>query len=196
MDRAQTFLQFERGERLYPPRLSLQMVLIINAIIFVRSLEARWPRRRHHRRHDAVPHLNLASLLQRQVINLLLTLDFVRYSNMLRDIHNVSDKDLEVLRMFTLLVHELEAAVGRLAADPMHALFLYYYRSIDRAIVASRAVLRMLTVMEKGLLARMAQVEGLEGNDGQPAASFVQSKDAVSSVFRICLLSTSVIGIF
>ena len=178
--RAHAFLQPSTGKTVHKPPMTLSMVLIINAIVFIRALESKWPDTHNH---DAVPHLDLASRFQRDTINLLVSLDFRQYVRMLNNVYDVTDEDLEVLRMFYILLDELEIAVGRRGAHPFNVFAMYYHKGIDRAIEASTTVVKLLGDTEARLTAQLLQLEA----QGETQAVVHYGEDSVSGALFVAL---------
>lgn len=136
IQRARDFLQ----RPAHSPRMDLTTVTLANAIIFVRALDAHWPQ---SQTQADIPDLERAANFQQNTINLLRSLDFSYFVRMKGELYSLSDTELEVLRLFYVLVGELEVSVGVPGRHPMHVLSMYFHMAFDRAEDASEAVVRL-----------------------------------------------------
>lgn len=135
--RAQAFVQPETESTHRTPPMPPPMVLLINALIFVRHLESTWPRPgdRHLFRY-------LARIIKRQsqLLNFLVSLPFRRYCDQLARLDQLSDRQMEELRWFCLLLHELEGARGKKSPDGEHTRAEYAERAAARAMRLSEGM--------------------------------------------------------
>ena len=129
--RAQAFIQPDNENTNRAPPMTLAMVLIINAIIFVRLLETMWPRSgRHYSTLDSLVRINQ---FQTRLIKLLDFIPFKEYQRQLHHPDQLSDKQMEEIRWFCLLIHEMQSVTGKTCACGAEALGGYFRMAVDRA---------------------------------------------------------------
>lgn len=110
--RARAFVQPEPQKR---PPMTLAMALVINVIIVVPRLDDAWPR--NGRRYPFLYYLHVGAF-QNRLASLIRAIPVLRYIDQLRCFDMLTDRQMEEVRLFCILVDVLRAATGSSQTDP------------------------------------------------------------------------------
>lgn len=145
--------------------MTLAMALVINAIISISRLERAWPR---NGRRYALPHFARASTSQSWLMKLINGIPILRYKIHLVHYDMLTDREMEEVRLFCILVDVIREVTGSSEADHGMVIFGYFQMCLSRQTKLNEDLTRFLHMYAEMVLHQhgVASIEGLVQEEG------------------------------